>query len=243
MEQLIGDPNDAPVWWMALIPMVVVLGSIMLPRAILGLADWSESDSIVARVLLFSAAQPIIWPSISLILGSLTCVLLFPGLRRKAAQAFGQGADDSIMPLLNTAAVIGFGGVVTQTAGFAQFANWILNVDLPPLLSVFASVSVVSAIVGSSSGGLQIFMQSLGPHYIEMGVDPEILHRIAAIAAGGLDSLPHCGAVIATFMIMGITHKEAYRDIFVVTVAVPVIACLASIALLMSLGMGMVSAG
>ena len=93
------------------------------------------------------------------------------------------------------------------------------------------------------SGGLQIFMQSLGPHYIEMGVDPEILHRIAAIAAGGLDSLPHCGAVIATFMIMGITHKEAYRDIFVVTVAVPVIACLASIALLMSLGMGMVSAG
>ena len=64
MEQLIGDPNDAPVWWMALIPMVVVLGSIMLPRAILGLVDWSESDSIVARVLLFSAAQPIIWPSI-----------------------------------------------------------------------------------------------------------------------------------------------------------------------------------
>ena len=64
MEQLIGDPDDAPVWWMALIPMVVVLGSIMLPRAILGMADWSESDGIVARVLLFSASQPIIWPSI-----------------------------------------------------------------------------------------------------------------------------------------------------------------------------------
>lgn len=242
MEQLIGDPNDAPVWWMAMIPMVVVLGSIMLPRAFLGMADWSQSDSLIAQVLLFSAKQPIIWPSISLILGSLTCVVLFPALRRKAAQAFGQGADDSIMPLLNTAAVIGFGGVVTQTAGFGQFAHWIINVDLPPLLSVFASVSVVSAIVGSSSGGLQIFMQAFAPHYIEMGVDPEILHRIAAIASGGLDSLPHCGAVIATFMIMGLTHKEAYRDLFVVTVAVPVISCLAAIGLLMALGMGMVPA-
>jgi H+/gluconate symporter-like permease len=71
-----------------------------------------------------------------------------------------------------------------------------------------------------------------------MGVEPEILHRIAAIASGGLDSLPHCGAVIATFMIMGLTHREAYKDMFMVTVAIPVIACLASIALLMALGVG-----
>ena len=71
-----------------------------------------------------------------------------------------------------------------------------------------------------------------------MGIQPEILHRIATIASGGLDSLPHCGAVIATFMIMGLTHREAYKDMFVVTVAVPVVACLVSIGLLMALGVG-----
>lgn len=238
MEQLVGDPADAPPWQLALIPMVVVLGVIMLPRLLIGLADWSDSDGIVANTLRFSQTQPIIWPSMALIIGSLTCVVLFPSMRRKIGQVFGQGAEDSIMPLINTAAVIGFGGVVTQTVGFGQFAGWMLNADLPPLLSIFASASVVSAIVGSSSGGLQIFMQSLAPHYLEMGVQPEILHRIAAIASGGLDSLPHCGAVIATFMIMGLTHKEAYKDMFVVTVAIPVIACLASIALLMALGIG-----
>jgi H+/gluconate symporter-like permease len=122
--------------------------------------------------------------------------------------------------------------VVTQTAGFAQFAQWILGVDLPPLLSVFASVSVVSGIVGSSSGGLQIFMQTLAPRYLEMGVEPEVLHRIANITAGGLDSLPHCGAVIAMLMIMGLTHKQAYKDIFVITVVIPVIAALLCIAVL-----------
>lgn len=238
MEQLIGDPNEAPPWGLALIPLILVLAVIMLPRLILGLADWSEAEGLLAQVLRFSASQPIIWPSIALIVGSLACAVLFANARRKIGQVFGQGAEDSVMPLLNTAAVIGFGGVVTQTAGFGQFAQWILAVDMPPLLSVFASISTLSAIVGSSSGGLQIFMQTLAPSYLEMGVQPEILHRIAAIASGGLDSLPHCGAVIATFMIMGLTHREAYKDMFMVTVAIPVVACLLSIALLMVLGVG-----
>lgn len=238
MEQLVGDPSDAPPWYMAMIPMIVVLGVIMLPRLLIGIGGLGQAEGVIGDTLRFAQTQPIIWPSMALIIGSLTCVVLFPSMRRKIGQVFGQGAEDSIMPLINTAAVIGFGGVVTQTAGFGQFASWMLNADLPPLLSIFASASVVSAIVGSSSGGLQIFMQSLAPHYLEMGVQPEILHRIAAIASGGLDSLPHCGAVIATFMIMGLTHKEAYKDMFVVTVAIPVIACLASIGLLMALGIG-----
>lgn len=238
MEQLAGDPNDAPPWGLAVIPMGVVLGVIMLPRLLLGLADWSPEDGMLAQILLFSAKQPIIWPSIALIIGSLSCAVLFGSARRKIGQVFGQGAEDSIMPLLNTAAVIGFGGVVTHTAGFGEFAQWILSVDMPPLLSVFTSISTLSAIVGSSSGGLQIFMQTLAPAYLEMGVQPEILHRIAAIASGGVDSLPHCGAVIATFMIMGVTHKEAYKDMFMVTVAVPVFACLLAIGLLMALGIG-----
>ena len=238
MEQLIGDPNEAPPWGLALIPLILVLAVIMLPRLILGLADWSEAEGLLAQILRFSASQPIIWPSIALIVGSLACAALFANARRKIGQVFGQGAEDSVMPLLNTAAVIGFGGVVTQTAGFGEFAQWILGVNMPPLLSVFASISTLSAIVGSSSGGLQIFMQTLAPSYLEMGIQPEILHRIAAIASGGLDSLPHCGAVIATFMIMGLTHREAYKDMFMVTVAVPVTACLLSIALLMALGVG-----
>ena len=103
---------------------------------------------------------------------------------------------------------------------------------MPPLLSVFASVSVVSAIVGSGSGGLQIFMQTFAENYLAMGVDPQDLHRIATLGSGGIDSLPHCGAVIAMLMIMGLTHKQAYKDIFVITVLIPVLAALLCIGLL-----------
>lgn len=232
MEQLAGTPGSGPHWALALVPILVVLGIIMLPRLLLLTGLVMPGQGMLGQWLGFSQQQPILWPSLALILATGVAIALFPGLRRNTVAVLGQGADDAIMPLLNTAAVIGFGGVVTQTAGFAQFAQWILAVDLPPLLSIFASVSVVSGIVGSSSGGLQIFMQTLAPKYLDMGVEPEVLHRIANIAAGGLDSLPHCGAVIAMLMIMGLTHKQAYKDIFVVTVLIPVVAVLSCIAVL-----------
>ena len=232
MEQLAGTPGSGPRWGVALVPILVVLGIILLPRLLLLSGVVVAGQGSLGAFVGFSQQQPILWPSLALVIATGVAIALFPGLRRNTMNVLGQGADDAIMPLLNTAAVIGFGGVVTQTAGFAQFSQWILTVDLPPLLSIFASVSVVSGIVGSSSGGLQIFMQTLAPKYLEMGVEPEVLHRIATIASGGFDSLPHCGAVIAMLMIMGLTHKQAYKDLFVVTVLIPVVAVLCSIAFL-----------
>lgn len=229
MEKLAPALQHGPSWKLSVIPLVVVLSTIILPRLLLATDSVDANTPLIGVLVDFANREPIIWPSFALVLGALSCVLLFVGFRPKAMQSLGSGADDSIMPLLNTAAVIGFGGVVTQTAGFGAFSQWVLELPLPPLLSVFASVSVVSAIVGSGSGGLQIFMQTFADNYLRLGVEPETLHRIATLGAGGLDSLPHCGAVIAMLTIMGLKHREAYRDIFVVTVAIPVIATLVAI--------------
>jgi len=106
-----------------------------------------------------------------------------------------------------------------------------LDSGLPPLLSMFGATSLTAALVGSASGGLQIFMGTLAPEYLAMGIDAPTLHRLATMASGGFDSLPHCGAVVAILTITKLTHKEAYKDIFVITVVVPVIATLAAIAL------------
>ena len=224
MAQLAATAGSGPHWCIALLPLLLVLTLIMLPRMLL--ATGKFDDNSVGYLLQLSLQQPVLWPSLALLLATALAILLFPVLRRNTMQLLGSGADDAILPLISTAAVIGFGGVVTQTAGFASFSNWILTLDLPPLLSVFTSMSVVSGIVGSSSGGLQIFLQTLAPHYLQQGVEPELLHRVATIAAGGLDSLPHCGAVIAMLTIMGLSHKQAYKDIFVVTVLAPTVTLL-----------------
>jgi len=73
-------------------------------------------------------------------------------------------------------------------------------------------------------------MQSMAPAYLETGVPAEVLHRLATMAAGGFDSLPHSGAVVATLTITGLTHKQAYRDIFMITVLIPVIATVVAMA-------------
>lgn len=137
------------------------------------------------------------------------------------------------MPLMATSAVIGFGGVVAATSGFAAFAEGVTQSGLPPLLSLSAAVSVVSGLTGSASGGLQIFMATMADTYLAMGIDPGEFHRILVMASGGIDSLPHCGAVIAMLTITGLTHKQAYKDVAVVTVLIPVVATLAAIGLAM----------
>jgi len=220
----------------AIVPLVVVIGLILLPKGLLLLPEGllpfvdASSKSLVSQVLAFANSQPVIWPSIALVFGTLVAIALHRSIWLTATRVVSRGAQDAIMPLINTAVVVGFGGVVAQTSGFASFSKLVLNAPLPPLVSLFFSVNVVSGIVGSASGGLRIFMETLAPSYLEMGIEPEVLHRIATVASGGLDSLPHCGAVIATFTIMGLTHRQAYRDVFIVSVLIPLIATLAIIA-------------
>jgi H+/gluconate symporter-like permease len=94
-----------------------------------------------------------------------------------------------------------------------------------PLISEMAAVNVLAGITGSASGGLGIALGALGETYLQMaqaaGIDPEIMHRIASMSSGGFDSLPHNGAIITLLTICGLTHRQAYGDIAVVSVLIP----------------------
>ncbi|MGD9386993.1 MAG: GntP family permease [Gammaproteobacteria bacterium] len=209
----------------SLLPLLVVLGIIIGPR-LLAVFVAGDGDSSLARVIGFAASQPVFWPSLALAVGTVLALVLLPRLRGQGLASLGRGTNDAILPIMNTAAIIGFGGVVIQTSGFAAFSNLVVDSGLPPLLSAFLSISTVAAITGSASGGLQIFMASLAPRYLEMGIEPEVLHRISTLASGGFDSLPHCGAVVVMMTIMGLSYRKAYRDIAVVTIVVPVVTTL-----------------
>ncbi len=220
------DHDQYPHWFLAMVPITLVLFLIIAPRL---LSPIVADDSLIGSLISFASAQPVVWPSMALIIGSVIACLMFESIRPSALRVMGNGTNDAIMPLINTAAVIGFGGVVTQTVGFENFSAALLVSNLPPLISAFTSVSLVSAITGSASGGLQIFMQTLAPAYLEMGIEPQVLHRIATIASGGFDSLPHSGGVVAMLTITGLTHKQAYKDVGIITVVIPVIVCLTMI--------------
>ncbi|BDI60048.1 GntP family permease [Qipengyuania nanhaisediminis] len=221
--------KDVPHWALALVPLVLVIATILAPR-LAQAAGLGDGSTLIA----FAASQPVLWPAIALVLASIAALALFPAVRKAPLQTMGLGTQDAIMPLMATSAVIGFGGVVSQTSGFALFVDAVVNSPLEPHLSMFAAASAVSGITGSSSGGLQIFMATMAEPYLALGIAPEELHRLVAMASGGFDSLPHCGAVIAMLQITQLTHRQAYKEVGVVTVIVPVVATLFTILLAMA---------
>lgn len=102
-------------------------------------------------------------------------------------------------------------------------------------MSVAASVTVLSAMTGSASGGMSIALDALGSTFVELaratGVSLDAMHRVTAVASGALDALPHNGAVITLLTVCKISHREAYGDVFIVACAIPMLALVVLIAL------------
>ncbi|MFC1234153.1 GntP family permease [Vibrio sp. F74] len=165
---------------------------------------------------------------IALTTAIVAAIAMFHRYMPSVKEVINQGSADSIIPIMNTAAAVGFGNVIKSLAAFAVVKELILAIPGTPLLSFALSTSLLAGITGSASGGLSIALDALGQTYIqqasELGISLEVLHRIASIACGGLDSLPHNGAVITLLAICGMTHRDSYKDIFVCTLAIPVVA-------------------
>lgn len=165
---------------------------------------------------------------ISVLIGIVTSVVLMfkrIGSVNQWIEVFNKGASDSGVAILNTAIVVGFGGVVQNTQGFAELVDVLKGLQIPPLVFVMITVSVCAGACGSASGGMSIAFNALKDIYIKMGLDLQYVHRIATIAAGTLDTLPHQGTQITLLGICKMTHKEAYWDIAVTQIFIPFIAC------------------
>src|SRR5215470_10657578 len=139
-----------------------------------------------------------------------------PGLR----ESLGAGANASVLPALSVASLVGFGAVVAALPAFAMVRDWVLSIEGGPLVSLAISTNLLAALTGSASGGLTIALDALGETYLrlaaEVGIDPALLHRVAVIGSGTLDSLPHNGAVVTLLAVCGSTHRESYLDIVMV---------------------------
>lgn len=151
---------------------------------------------------------------------------------RDIGHAFGEGAVGAVIAIANTAAVVGFGGVVKATPSFAAAVDVMTGIPGSPLIGGALAVAVIAGLTGSSSGGQAIALPLLAPHYLDMGVDPEALHRTVSIASGSLDSMPQGGYVVTTIRsIAGETHKDAYPAFGALTVVVPLVGAVLAVIL------------
>lgn len=186
-----------------------------------------ELPNIILSVLpLFTVIFTIIffkWNTmVCLLLGiMLACVLFFGRLKGNFKETLNQGALNSTSAIMNTSITVGLGAVVKASAAFTIICNAVDAISGGNgLIYEFISINVLAGVTGSASGGLSIALTTLSDRLLATGINPEILHRVASISANGLDSMPWCGAVMTMLAVCGLTHKDSYRDVAVVNIAI-----------------------
>ncbi|TFW29948.1 GntP family permease [Duganella callida] len=158
----------------------------------------------------------------ALLLGILlTVVTAFPRIRASFADGTRAAVGGALLAAMNTASEYGFGGVIAALPGFLSVSEALRSVP-NPLVNATVSVTALAGITGSASGGMSIALAAMSDQFIKAAdaahIPLEVMHRVVAMASGGMDTLPHNGAVITLLAVTGLTHRESYRDIFGVTV-------------------------
>lgn len=217
------DATNLPNPYLSFIPLIAVVVVLNFMPSMLGLEKASPQNIIYA-----------------LLAGNLLVMLLNLGKKDQFIPAINKGAQGSIGAIMNTSAAVGFGAVVRAVPGFAVLTDMIMNVPGSPLISLSVAVNVLAGATGSASGGMGIALEALGAKYMELaqqtGIAPAAFHRIAALSSGGLDTLPHNGAVLTLLNNTGMSHKDSYVDIMVTSLIMPVVATVVAI-LLASMGL------
>lgn len=164
-----------------------------------------------------------IWAVEGALLVGILCVLAaaWKPVTRRFAEGSKAAVGGALLASMNTASEYGFGAVIAALPGFKLVADGLRAIP-HPLVNEAVSVTALAGITGSASGGMSIALAAMADTFIHnaqaAGIPMEVLHRVAAMASGGMDTLPHNGAVITLLAVTGLTHRQSYKDIFAITV-------------------------
>lgn len=210
----------------ALLPLVMVgVLNKIFTLAIPGIYGTSHSVALTpgAKPLVTAVGSVAgIWAVEGALLSGILIVLAFAW--KPVSQRFAEGTKaaigGSLLASMNTASEYGFGAVIAALPGFLVIADALKSIP-NPLVNEAITVTTLAGITGSASGGMSIALAAMADQFIAAanatGIPMEVLHRVAAMASGGMDTLPHNGAVITLLGVTGLTHRQSYGDIFAIT--------------------------
>jgi H+/gluconate symporter-like permease len=219
--------NNLPNAFLAVLPLLLV-GIFNKIFTKLIISNWGKSFDFSSIGI--SGFSPIeiqkvaaIWAvEGALLLGIVTVLILaFKSVTIHFNTSINVSIGGAMLATLNTASEYGFGAVISALPGFKAINAGLASAIPDPLIKEAVTISTLSGITGSASGGMSIALASMSETYItaaaKFGISPEVLHRVASMASGGMDTLPHNGAVITLLAITGLTHRQSYIDIFAMT--------------------------
>jgi H+/gluconate symporter-like permease len=223
-EQVTGGNTAHPL--IAVLPLLVVgIANLFLTRLIPKLYEPTIETHLagLTQPLVTQLAGVVaIWAVMGALLMGIVTVLLFAfrPVVTKFAEGTKAAVGGALLASMNTASEYGFGAVIAALPGFLIIRNALMAIP-DPLVNEAITVTTLAGVTGSASGGLSIALAAMSQHFMSAaqaaGIPPEVLHRVAAMASGGMDTLPHNGAVITLLAVTGLTHRQSYKDIFAIT--------------------------
>jgi len=215
-----------PNAWLALAPLLVVgvmnkVFTVLIPQ-FYGAVHTAALPTMAKPVVTDVSKVAAIWAvEAALLMGILTVVVFAWGpVKRRFADGTKAAIGGALLAAMNTASEYGFGGIIAALPGFTVVADALRAIP-NPLLNEAISISALAGITGSASGGMSIALAAMSDTFIQAAnaahIPLEVFHRVAAMASGGMDTLPHNGAVITLLAVTGLTHKTSYKDIFAIT--------------------------
>ncbi|UTM56746.1 GntP family permease [Photobacterium sp. CCB-ST2H9] len=227
------DNTPTPSFLMALIPILLVFAINFVLTNI-----YFKSPTIIAEYEALDTRVNGTWSVIlALVIAIVFMLVAYRRYLFEANKHIFDGSVGSLLPIFNTASEVGYGAVITALTAFVAIKAGIAAIDIPDLFKVAITSTSLAGIIGSSSGGTGMVLAMLGNDFLNTGINPEVLHRVVLLAAGGLDTLPHCGAVITLLAVCRLTHRQSYGDIAMVTMAIPLMAAFTVIVVHLSTGL------
>lgn len=229
-----ANPNVPPIktspWrqTLAFVPLILVgvmnkVFTVSLPKWYPNGFDFSTIGLDALGKVDLSAVVGIWSVEMALVIGIIaTMAFNFKGVISNFQAGINASIGGALLAVMNTASEYGFGGVIAALPGFGVVRDGISQTFTNPLINSAVTTNVLAGITGSASGGMGIALSAMGEQYYkaaeQFNIPLEVMHRVVAMASGGMDSLPHNGAVITLLAVTGLTHKQAYSDIFAVTI-------------------------
>ena len=213
--------GSLPNFWVALLPIVLVISlNFVFTTYVIPAIDTSYLATPKFKNTPLSAVAGL-W---SIILAMVVACIVVAVLNRhrfaRLMDTLNKGTVGSFLPIMNVASEVAYGAVIASLAAFITVREALKGLFADPVVSLFVVVNVLAGMTGSASGGLSLALGALGDYYAHAaqaaGISPQIMHRVATLASGGMDILPHNGAVITLLSICALTHRESYFDLFVV---------------------------
>ena len=222
------EAKSTPPVYLAILPLICVavfnkLLGMFFGKYYSDQIDFSQIGIEGVKSLDVSALSAIWAVSGGLIIGILVVILFsFGRIKNNLTAGLNLSVGGALLATLNTASEYGFGAVIASLPAFKTVSNGLGNVFRDPLVNEAVTTTTLAGITGSASGGLSIALATMSDQYIAMAqqanIPMEVLHRVASMASGGMDTLPHNGAVITLLAVTGLTHKQSYKDIFFLTI-------------------------